>query len=88
MSNYILEVSSLNRYVDSLSDAEIIKAVAEYKAKRYSELTQASHEMNSQLTEAWKRRHGKRPIPKVISDNALIFNVADENTCKFETLTL
>tara|TARA_B100000131_G_C17785318_1_gene479047 strand:+ start:42 stop:308 length:267 start_codon:yes stop_codon:yes gene_type:complete len=88
MSNYILEVSSLNRYVDSLSDAEIIKAVAEYKAKRYSELTQASHEMNSQLIEAWKRRHGKRPIPKVISDNALIFNVADENTCKFETLTL
>ncbi len=88
MSGYVLEVSSLHRYVNSLSDAEIIKAVAEYKAKRYSELTQASHEMNSQLVEVWVRRHGKKPIPKVIPDNELIFNFSDKNTCKFATLTL
>jgi len=88
MSGYVLEVSSLHQYVDSLSDAEIIKAIAEYKAKRYSELTQASHEMNDQLVKAWVARHGKKPIPKVIPDNKLIFNIADENTCKFETLTL
>ena len=88
MSGYVLEVSSLHQYVDSLSDAEIIKAVAEYKAKRYSELTQASHEMNSQLVEVWVRRHGKKSIPKVIPDNELIFNLSDKNTCKFATLTL
>ena len=88
MSGYILEVSSLDQYVDSLSDDEIVKAIAEYKAKRYSELTQASHEMNDQLVKAWVSRHGKKPIPKIIADNSLIFNITDKNTCKFETLTL
>ena len=88
MSGYVLEVSSLCQYVHSLSDSEIIKATAEYKAKRYSELTQASHEMNKQLIKVWVSRHGKKPIPKVIADNSLIFNFADKNTCKFETLTL
>jgi len=88
MTDYILEVSSLHQYVDSLSDAEIVKAIAEYKAKRYSELTQASHTMNDQLVKVWVSRHGKKPIPKIIADNSLIFNFADKNTCKFETLTL
>ena len=88
MSGYVLEVSTLSKYVNNLCDNEIIKAVAEYKAKRYSELTQASHEMNDQLIKVWMSRHGKKPIPKVISDNELIFNLSDKNACKFATLAL
>ena len=88
MPSYVLEVSSLHHYVQSLSDSEIITAIAEYKAKRYSELTQASHELNEQIVKVWKSRHGKSPIPRVIAENALIFNNSDENTCKFENLAL
>jgi len=81
--SYIKEITSLSKFAKSLSDYEISLAVSEYQNKRYSQLTQASHEMNDAMLTEWGIRHGNKPVPKVIPESAMIFQEGSNNSCKF-----
>ena len=81
--HYINEVTSLTEFVKSYSDNDIAIAIAEYKKKRISELTAASHSLNNAMLAEWRARHGNKPVPRVIPDSAMIFQEGSNNSCKF-----
>ena len=81
--SYVKDVTSLSVYAKTLSDTDISVAIAEYKSKRYSQLTAATHSLNSAILVEWRARHGNKPIPKVIPDCGMILQQPDDNSCKF-----
>jgi len=81
--NYIKDISSLSDFAKTLSDDEISIAIAEYKNKRYSQLTAATHSLNNAILAEWRARHGNKPIPRVIPDCAMVLQQKDDNSCKF-----
>ena len=81
--SYVREVKSLNEFVKTLSDSEIVIAIAEYKCKRHSQLTAATHSLNAAITAEWSSRHGNKPVPSVIPDTMMIFQKNENNSCKF-----
>ena len=83
MSHYVKDIKTLDNFAKTLSDAEITIAVAEYKNKRYSQLTTATHSLNDAIMVEWRKRHGNKPVPSVIPESAMIFQQTDKNSCKF-----
>ena len=81
--HYINEVTSLSEFVKTYSDNDIAIAIAEYKKKRISELTAASHSLNHAMLLEWKSRHGEKPIPRVIPESGMVFQKGSNNSCKF-----
>jgi len=83
MNHYVKDIKTLDDFAKSLSDSEIATAVAEYKNKRYSQLTAATHSLNDAIMVEWRARHGNKPVPRVIPESAMIFQQTDTNSCKF-----
>ena len=81
--NYVNEVTSLTEFVKSYSDNDIAAAIAEYKKKRISELTAASHSLNNAILAEWRARHGAKPIPRVIPESEMVLQKGSNNSCKF-----
>jgi hypothetical protein len=81
--HYINEVKSLTEFVKSYSDNDIATAIAEYKKKRISELTAASHSINRAMLVEWKSRHGDKPVPRVIPESEMVFQKGGNSSCKF-----
>ena len=81
--SYVKEITSLNEFAKTLSDAEISIAIAEYKTKRYSQLTSATHSLNAAILVEWRARHGNKPVPRVIPESEMIFHEGSNNSCKF-----
>jgi hypothetical protein len=81
--HYIKDITSLSDFAKTLSDAEISIAIAEYKNKRYSQLTAATHSLNNAILAEWRLRHGSKPIPRVIPDCGMVLQQNDVNSCKF-----
>ena len=81
--HYIKDVRTLCEFAKTLSDAEISIAIAEYKNKRHSQLTAATHSLNEAILTEWRTRHGNKPVPRVIPESAMIFQQTDTNSCKF-----
>lgn len=81
--HYINEVKSLTDFVSDYSDNDIAIAIAEYKNKRISELTAASHSFNRAMLLEWKSRHGNKPIPCVIPESEMVLQKGSINSCKF-----
>jgi hypothetical protein len=81
--NYVNEVTSLTEFVKSYSDNDIAAAIAEYKKKRISELTAASHSLNNAILAEWRARHGDKPVPRVIPESEMVFQKGGNNSCKF-----
>jgi len=81
--NYVNEVTSLTEFVKSYSDNDIAAAIAEYKKKRISELTAASHSLNNAMLAEWRARHGDKPVPRVIPESEMILQKGSNNSCKF-----
>jgi hypothetical protein len=83
MSHYIKDIKSLSDFAKSLSDGEMAIAVAEYKNKRYSQLTTATHSLNDAIISEWRVRHGSKPVPRVMPNCEMVLQQNDDNTCKF-----
>ena len=81
--SYVIDITSLSDFVKTLSDADISIAIAEYKNKRYSQLTAATHSLNNAILAEWRSRHGNKPVPRVIPDCGMILQQKDNNSCKF-----
>lgn len=81
--SYVNEVTSLTEFVKAYSDNDIAAAIAEYKKKRISELTAASHSLNNAMLAEWRARHGDKPIPRVIPESGMVFQKGSNNSCKF-----
>ena len=81
--SYVKEITSLSEFVKTLSDTDISIAIAEYKNKRYSQLTAATHSLNNAILAEWRIRHGNKPVPRVIPDCGMILQQKDDNSCKF-----
>ena len=81
--NYVNEVTSLTEFVKSYSDNDIAAAIAEYKKKRISELTAASHSLNNAILAEWRARHGDKPVPRVIPESEMVLQKGGNNSCKF-----
>jgi hypothetical protein len=81
--SYVKDITSLSEFAKSLSDSEISIAIAEYKNKRYSQLTAATHSLNNAILAEWRVRHGNKPIPRVIPDCGMVLQQSDDNSCKF-----
>ena len=81
--NYVNEVTTLTDFVKSYSDNDIAAAIAEYKKKRISELTAASHSLNNAILAEWRARYGAKPIPRVIPESEMILQKGSINSCKF-----
>jgi hypothetical protein len=81
--SYVKEITSLSNFAKTLSDAEISIAIAEYKNKRYSQLTSATHSLNNAILAEWRVRHGSKPVPSVIPDCGMVLQQNDDNSCKF-----
>ena len=81
--SYVNEVTSLTEFVKTYSDNDIAAAIAEYKKKRISELTAASHSLNNAMLAEWRARHGDKPIPRVIPESAMVLQKGNNNSCKF-----
>ena len=81
--SYVKEITSLSEFVKTLSDTDISIAIAEYKNKRYSQLTAATHSLNNAILAEWRIRHGNKPVPRVIPESAMIFQEGSNNSCKF-----
>jgi len=81
--SYVKDITSLSEFAKSLSDTEISIAIAEYKNKRYSQLTAATHSLNNAILAEWCIRHGNKPIPRVIPDCGMVLQQNDDNSCKF-----
>ena len=81
--SYVKNVTSLSEFVKTLSDTEISIAIAEYKCKRYSQLTAATHSLNAAMLTEWRARHGNKPVPRVIPESAMIFQKGSNSSCKF-----
>ena len=81
--HYINEVTSLAQFVKSYSDNDIAAAIAEFKNKRISELTAASHSLNRAIIAEWKSRYGNKPIPRVIPESEMVYQKGSNNSCKF-----
>ena len=81
--HYINEVTSLAEFVKLYSDNDIAAAIAEYKKKRISELTAASHSLNNAVLTEWRARHGDKPVPRVIPESAMVLQKGNGNSCKF-----
>ena len=81
--HYINEVTPLSDFVKTYSDNDIAIAIAEFNKKRISELTAASHSLNSAMLLEWKSRHGDKPIPKVIHESEMVVKKGSKNSCKF-----
>ena len=80
---FVNEVTSLSEFVKAYSDNDIANAIAEFKQKRISEITTASHSLNKAILTEWRSRHGNKPVPKVIPESAMIFQEGSNNSCKF-----
>ena len=81
--NYVNEVTTLTDFVKSYSDNDIAAAIAEYKKKRISELTAASHSLNNAILAEWRARYGAKPIQRVIPESEMILQKGSNNSCKF-----
>ena len=81
--HYIKDVRTLSEFAKTLSDTDISIAIAEYKNKRYSQLTAATHSLNNAILAEWRSRHGNKPVPRVIPDCGMILQQKDNNSCKF-----
>ena len=81
--SYVNEVKSLAEFVKSYSDNDIAAAIAEFKKKRISELTAASHSLNDAVLLEWKSRYGNKPIPRVIPESEMVLQKGSNNSCKF-----
>ena len=81
--NYVNEVTSLTEFVKTYSDNDIVAAIAEFKNKRISELTAASHSLNRAIIAEWKSRYGNKPIPRVIPESEMVLQKGSNNSCKF-----
>ena len=81
--SYVKEITSLNEFAKTLSDAEISIAIAEYKTKRYSQLTSATHSLNAAILAEWRARHGNKPVPRVIPESEMVLQKGSNNSCKF-----
>ena len=80
---FVNEVTSLSEFVKAYSDNDIANAIAEFKKKRISEITTASHSLNKAILVEWRLRHGNKPIPRVIPESAMVFQEGNNNSCKF-----
>ena len=81
--SYVNEVTTLTEFVKTYSDNDIAAAIAEYKKKRISELTAASHSLNNAMLAEWRARHGDKPIPRVIPESEMVLQKGSNNSCKF-----
>ena len=81
--HYINAVTSLKEFVKSYSDNDIADAIAEFKKKRISELTAASHSLNNAVLAEWRARHGDKPVPRVIPESEMVLQKGSNNSCKF-----
>jgi hypothetical protein len=81
--HYINEVTSLKEFVKTYSDNDIADAIAEFKKKRISELTAASHSLNNAILAEWRARHGDKPVPRVIPESEMVLQKGSNNACKF-----
>lgn len=81
--NYVNDVTSLTEFVKTYSDNDIAIAIAEFKKKRISELTSASHSLNNAILTEWRARHGDKPIPRVIPESEMVLQKGGNNSCKF-----
>jgi len=81
--SYINKISSLSDFVKSYSDNDIAIAVAEFKKKRISELTSATHSLNEAILQEWRARYGDKPIPSVIPESEMVVQKGSNNSCKF-----
>ena len=81
--SYVKDITSLSDFAKTLSDTEISIAIAEYKNKRYSQLTSATHSLNEAIVAEWVSRHGNKPVPSVVPDSLMIFQKNESNSCKF-----
>ena len=81
--HYINEVTPLTDFVKAYSDNDIAAAIAEYKKKRISELTAASHSLNNAMLAEWRARHGDKPVPRVIPESEMVLQKGSNNSCKF-----
>ena len=81
--SYVSEVTSLTNFVKTYSDNDIAIAIAEYKKKRISELTAASHSLNDAMLTEWRARHGDKPVPRVIPESEMVLQNSSNNSCKF-----
>ncbi len=81
--NYVTDVTSLTEFVKTYSDNDIAIAIAEFKKKRISELTSASHSLNNAILTEWRARHGDKPIPRVIPESEMVLQKGGNNSCKF-----
>ena len=81
--SYVNEVTSLTEFVKAYSDNDIAAAIAEYKKKRISELTAASHSLNNAMLAEWRSRHGDKPVPRVIPESEMVLQKGSNNSCKF-----
>ena len=81
--NYVNEVTSLKEFVETYSDNDIAAAIAEFKKKRISELTPASHSLNEAIMAEWKSRYGNKPIPRVMPESEMVLQKGSNNSCKF-----
>ena len=81
--HFINEVTSLKEFVKTYSDNDIAAAIAEFKKKRISELTPASHSLNDAILLEWKSRYGNKPIPRVIPESEMVLQQGSISSCKF-----
>jgi hypothetical protein len=81
--SYVKDIITLREFAKTLSDAEISIAIAEYKNKRYSQLTAATHSLNNAILAEWRARHGAKPIPRVIPESEMVLQQGSNNSCKF-----
>ena len=81
--NYVNEVTPLKEFVKAYSDNDIAAAIAEFKKKRISELTPASHSLNKAIITEWKSRYGNKPIPRVIPESEMVLQKGSSSSCKF-----
>jgi len=86
--HFINNITSLTEFVKTYSDNDIAIAIAEFKKKRISELTSATHSLNEAIMQEWRTRHGEKPIPRVLTESDMVVQKADNNTCKFTIHTL
>ena len=81
--HYINKVTSLTDFVKTYSDNDIAVAIAEFRKKRLSEITAASHSLNNAMLTEWRARHGDKPIPRVIPESEMVIQQNVASACKF-----
>ena len=59
---------SLDVYVGTLDDEDIILYLSKYRSMTKWQKSDVSNESADKMKKEWKRRHGIKPIPRVLTD--------------------